>query len=70
LALLFGLVHLAFEVFTGVEGGIGLVIQPLTQLAQVLEGMKHIAATRDLRPSQRLSGTQPLTTVGHRVVRL
>src|ERR671914_2969936 len=70
LARLLGLVHLAFELVTGVDGGIGPVIQPLTQLAQVLEGMEHIATTRDLRPSQRLAGTQPLTTVGHGVLQL
>lgn len=42
LALVLGLVHLAFEPVTGVDSGLGAVIQRLTQLPQFLEGVKHI----------------------------
>jgi hypothetical protein len=70
LVMALGLVHLAFEPVTGVDGRIGTVVQRLTQPAQVLEGVKDIATAGHLRPSQRLAGAQAFAAVGDSIIRL
>ena len=52
------------------NAGAGAFFQLVGHLGKVAKGVKDIALTRNIRPGERLAGTQPPCAIGQRVVRM